>query len=467
MIFDKFKKNFGRSKIVKQQGTASLLFMTLAFAKVNGLIKKYCHTDFRGLLFLSQGKLFTVFISGDDYLEMADKIFSVFCRQREKMPVVLLMKKFIKDSGVLYDSFNRLRFRKKPINFFRQARDLCGAALAISVYSEAIDEEYLKDKYRRIKGDEAGFGKFLEFASLPTFKSFALRMEEAIIKKKSPENIQYIFADYYSVPHLGEIGERIKAVIKEGDGFKKFIANFHKKAARIKNNKIKSVKFKRSLVPGLRRLFAFAQLGIYLRDIRKIVFSRSLTVAFEMARENLQAAGLSENNYAFSLPEDFFTKRYLHRKYSDLIKKRKRGLIIYLAGRSGFELEADPSGTETKKILAFAERAEKGNNGLQGNIAHRGLVKGEARIILSANDFHKFRAGEILVTSMTRPEFIPLVKKSIAVITDEGGITCHAAIISRELKIPCIIGTKIVTKVLKDGMMVEVDANNGIIKIIK
>ena len=68
---------------------------------------------------------------------------------------------------------------------------------------------------------------------------------------------------------------------------------------------------------------------------------------------------------------------------------------------------------------------------------------------------------------MTRPEFVPLMRKAKAIITDEGGITCHAAIISRELKILCIIGTKTATRLLKDGDLVEVDANTGVVKILK
>ena len=67
---------------------------------------------------------------------------------------------------------------------------------------------------------------------------------------------------------------------------------------------------------------------------------------------------------------------------------------------------------------------------------------------------------------MTTIEFTPLFRKAIAVITDEGGMSCHAAIVSREFKLPCIVGTKIGTRALKTGDMVEVDANKGIIKII-
>ena len=73
----------------------------------------------------------------------------------------------------------------------------------------------------------------------------------------------------------------------------------------------------------------------------------------------------------------------------------------------------------------------------------------------------------ILVTGMTNPNMVPLIKKAKAIVTDEGGITCHAAIISREFNIPCIVGTKIATQVLKDGDVVEVNAYDGIVRKIK
>ena len=68
---------------------------------------------------------------------------------------------------------------------------------------------------------------------------------------------------------------------------------------------------------------------------------------------------------------------------------------------------------------------------------------------------------------MTNPTYVPAMQKAAAVITDEGGLLCHAAIVSRELKVPCIIGTKVATKVLKDGDRVEVDAKKGVVKILE
>ena len=100
--------------------------------------------------------------------------------------------------------------------------------------------------------------------------------------------------------------------------------------------------------------------------------------------------------------------------------------------------------------------------------AHKGNCRGRIKVILNPKiEANKFKNGDVLVTSMTRPEFLPLMRKAAAFITDEGGITSHAAIISRELNKPCIIGAKIATKVLKDGDLVEVDADKGIVKIVK
>jgi len=102
-----------------------------------------------------------------------------------------------------------------------------------------------------------------------------------------------------------------------------------------------------------------------------------------------------------------------------------------------------------------------------GKIGAKGYARGHVKIVMNMAEEKKFLDGDILVTGMTRPEFVPLMKKAAAIITDEGGITCHAAIISRELKKPCIIGTKNASKVLHDGDLVEVDAEQGVVRIVK
>ena len=104
---------------------------------------------------------------------------------------------------------------------------------------------------------------------------------------------------------------------------------------------------------------------------------------------------------------------------------------------------------------------------LKGSIAYQGFVKGYVRILMGHDQIHLFQNGEILVSPMTIPDFLPAMKKAVAFVTDEGGILCHAAIVAREFKKPCIVGTKFATKILKDGDYVEVDANNGVVRLLE
>lgn len=103
---------------------------------------------------------------------------------------------------------------------------------------------------------------------------------------------------------------------------------------------------------------------------------------------------------------------------------------------------------------------------LKGFAASLGTVTGRVCIVESVQEIGKVKDGDVLVSVMTRPDYIAAMKKASAFVTDEGGITCHAAIIAREMKKPCVIGTKIATKVLHDGDMVEVDATKGMVKVI-
>ncbi len=119
----------------------------------------------------------------------------------------------------------------------------------------------------------------------------------------------------------------------------------------------------------------------------------------------------------------------------------------------------------SKRIIE--EKVEEKIKEFRGTPACVGKVKGAAKLIFNADDMAKMNKGDILVSPATNPNLLSAMKKAGAIVTDEGGITCHAAIISRELNIPCIIGTKIATKVLRDGDEVEVDAEKGVVRILE
>lgn len=150
-------------------------------------------------------------------------------------------------------------------------------------------------------------------------------------------------------------------------------------------------------------------------------------------------------------------------KIGSLIAQRKsKGFVIKQVGEKVLVKNG------VTKIDMHEKDVEEDVSSIVGDVASRGFAKGKVRIISDPRtEAIDFIEGEILVTSMTTPDFVPLIKKAQAIITDEGGILCHAAIISRELSTPCIVGTKIATRVLKVGDLVEVDAESGLVKILK
>lgn len=104
---------------------------------------------------------------------------------------------------------------------------------------------------------------------------------------------------------------------------------------------------------------------------------------------------------------------------------------------------------------------------VKGRIAFQGIVKGTVKVVRSEAELDKVEKEDILVTQMTFPSFVIAMHRAAAFVTDEGGITCHAAIVAREMQKPCIVGTGKATKIFKDGDLVEVNADKGVVKIIK
>jgi len=151
----------------------------------------------------------------------------------------------------------------------------------------------------------------------------------------------------------------------------------------------------------------------------------------------------------------------------NLKKRHDQGMLLHFFENGHKIIFGDEAASLKADMDMGSSGPEAGVTELRGQTASQGYARGIARIILEQKDFGKLKKGEILVTSMTRPEFVPIMETAGAIVTNEGGITCHAAIVSRELGKPCIIGTRNATSVIKDGDLVEVRANHGTVKILK
>lgn len=150
-----------------------------------------------------------------------------------------------------------------------------------------------------------------------------------------------------------------------------------------------------------------------------------------------------------------------------VLKTRARG-VVSIDGKKYFLMSLDKFASAHPEYF-FEGLVDdlKNVQEIKGQAAFKGKMKGIVRIVKNREQMQKVKDGEILVSPMTTPDFMPAMKKASAFVTDEGGITCHAAITARELKKPCIIGTKIATKVLKDEDLVEVDAEKGMVRILE
>lgn len=132
-----------------------------------------------------------------------------------------------------------------------------------------------------------------------------------------------------------------------------------------------------------------------------------------------------------------------------------------------FILQARPETVHQAAKKEEKKREERGP--MEQEILVRGLGvspgqgSGEAKVIVNVREIGKFQQGQVLVTEMTTPDWVMTMKKAAAIITDQGGKTCHAAIVSRELGIPCVVGTENATKILKGGETVTVDGQRGLV----
>ncbi|OIO19592.1 MAG: hypothetical protein AUJ37_02455 [Candidatus Magasanikbacteria bacterium CG1_02_41_34] len=156
-------------------------------------------------------------------------------------------------------------------------------------------------------------------------------------------------------------------------------------------------------------------------------------------------------------------KMLLHDEYNaeELLERTKHCVYYAEEGYSHVYIKEESSSLEKE---VEQEIVDEDITELHGETGCLGYGKGPVKIIIRAEDMAKMNPGDVLVSIATDPDIVPAMKKACAIVTEQGGVTSHAAIVSRELGIPCVIGTKIATKVLKDGDMVEVDANRGIVK---
>jgi len=203
----------------------------------------------------------------------------------------------------------------------------------------------------------------------------------------------------------------------------------------------------------------------HMRDIRKATYCKSRYYSRFLFDEIGKRISLDRKSIGYLTPNEIQVC-LLGKKKPNLntVRIRKDYYIQELMGKKIKILTGAETLNKEKLIMQSVNSKVINKRIVKGMGACPGKVRGRVRQIKDISKTSSFQPNEILVTIMTTPEVVPAMKKAAAIVTDEGGLTCHAAIVSRELNVPCVVGTKFATKIFKNGDFIEVDAAKGIVK---
>lgn len=207
----------------------------------------------------------------------------------------------------------------------------------------------------------------------------------------------------------------------------------------------------------------------YLKDLRDD-FRKQGVYNIQPFFENIAkdiGMTLKEFSYARPLEVVLFLSKNKKPDINKIKQRMKNGFLSYIEYRKSWTIQGKEMHDFIRKNNIIKIIKTKKTKTLKGTCASKGAATGKAKIVKVLSDLSKIKKGNIMVAITTHPDYVPAMEKAAAIITDEGGLTSHAAIVSRELKKPCIVGTKTATKVLKDNDNIEVDAEKGIVTIIK
>lgn len=248
--------------------------------------------------------------------------------------------------------------------------------------------------------------------------------------------------------------------------FKKLLEDYKVLVEELKDDRLSDTLYISKLFEAI-ALFSIIWYGIQDERIeknlrQKLVYIRDRDTIFDsndrIVRRRILRKFPSFKGFETTLLKDEFLGKA---PPESILKQRLDGFILIPEKYSVIADLKDFAARNNLELELFTQHKDKI---IKGVAATWGRATGKACIIRMKSDVHKIKEGEILISPMTTPDVFPAMRKAAAIVTDEGGMLCHAAIISRELGIPCVIGTKVASEVFKDGDIVEVDADKGIVR---
>lgn len=202
----------------------------------------------------------------------------------------------------------------------------------------------------------------------------------------------------------------------------------------------------------------------YYKWAREHAFVKALYITKLVQDELGKRCGLTTLETKYLLASELRQAIVDPKKAKETAQKRFGNFLLMVSKKDGEAFfEGEKARQEYEKMVFLKQEINLQATSLRGTPACAGKVNGAVKIINSTSDVKKMRKGDVLVSVATNPDLLVAMKLAGAIVTSEGGITCHAAIVSRELRIPCVIGVKNASKILKEGELIQVDASKGVI----
>lgn len=216
-----------------------------------------------------------------------------------------------------------------------------------------------------------------------------------------------------------------------------------------------------------RQIAELAKDGVFYKAYRRELQSHSYYLIESLLSEIGRRLQLSLKQVRMLLPNEIGAALKNGVSFLEQIQDRQKLLFFDYTASGKIICLSEAKARRYIEKNVIVEKLDLKTDTFIGTSAFPGKVEGKVRIINFPDEMVKMVKGDILVATTTSPNLMPAIRMAKAIITEEGGLTCHAAIVARELRIPCVVGAKAVAHALKDDMMVEVDANKGIVKIVK
>lgn len=370
-----------------------------------------------------------------------------------KKYVNFLKKTFIEDGNKLIKLSKELKNDQKNLEYFFEFYGKCLAMLDITCFASKI----ITDKIEvGLKGC-AKKDLIISYYSKPKKNEIApiqrleIDLKKINLKKYSTEKkVDYLYKKYSFLP-VGFIGEPWNPKY-----FFDLLANFKEKKE--SRNNLINKKINPKVIKNLRILATIS----YLNEYRKSIYSQVSLIIRPVFDEIAKSNGLKNwQDLALLTHKEILSLFVRPIKFSKVIISRKQNPFAIRILNGKIDLLNNLNISKFEKLF---NNLNSNSNLVTGTVANKGIYKGIVKVVKSHSDFKKFDNGDVLVATMTSVDFLPLMKKAGAIVTDEGGLASHAAIVSREFGIPCVVNTKMATIIFKNGDCIEVDANNGVVR---